>query len=97
MEEAFPVWGEGESGLVGEDAEGELDGHCVACRDVDREASNKEDEGVGKRVEVEVYPSGPSLGACQGNRVLAEDGRCEHFLHVSIYRDGVVVQTPAVG
>lgn len=63
MEEALPGGRKGESGLVGKDAEGEVDGHCVARGDIDGEAGEEEDHGIGKYVEVEIYPCGPPLGA----------------------------------
>lgn len=83
--------------MVGEDAEGKLDGHCVACYNVDREAGEEEDQGVDEDVEVEVCPGGPSLRAGQGDGILAEDGCCEHFLRISVRGVRVVVQAPTIG
>lgn len=63
MEEALPGGRKGDGGLVSKDAEGELDGHCVAHGGVDGEAGEEKDHGIGKYVEMEINPSGPPLGA----------------------------------
>lgn len=97
MEEALPGGWKGEGGLVSQDAEGELDGHCVAGDDVDRKASEGEDHGIDKYVEVEVCPRSPPLGAGQGCGILAEDRRSNHMLCVHRWSIWIVVEAPRVG